>query len=67
MDERLKHAFNTVINKHHAAVQTDTQLEFTDKWQLEKKAKLFWEQYHEVEAAFLTLLERCTINDEKNS
>lgn len=64
MDERLRRAYNNVLNKHHAVTQTDTELKFSDDSTLEKKAKLFWAQYCEAEAAFSALLERCTIHDD---
>lgn len=61
MDERLKNGLTKLINKHHAAVQTDTELEHTDNWKLEKKARLFWDQYNETHAEFVQLLEKCVI------
>jgi len=63
MDEQLKNAYTKVINKHYSAVQTDTALEHTDSWKLERKAKQFWEDFHNAEAEFKVLLARCTLND----
>jgi len=63
MDERLKNGFARVINKHHAAVQTDTELGLTDSWKLEKKAKQFWEEYRAASAEFIELLERCEVTN----
>ncbi len=61
MDERLKNAFTKVINKHYAAVQTDTALEHTDNWKLEKKSKQFWADYEVASAEFKDLLEKCVV------
>lgn len=61
MDDRLKNAYAKVIARHHVAVQTDTQLEHTDNWRLEKTARLFWNQYEIANAEFKELLERCTL------
>lgn len=58
MSGELVNTFRKVINKHYSAVQTDTALDHTDNWKLEKKAKLFWEQYYEVEKEFIAMLER---------
>lgn len=61
MDERLQQGLTKLINKHYAAVQTDTALEHTDNWKLEKKAKQFWADYYETEKEFRALLEKCTL------
>ena len=61
MDERIRNAYTIVINKYHSAVQTDTLLEHTDNWKLEKKAKQFWDEFREADEAFKALLERCTV------
>ena len=67
MNKRLKNAYNKVINAHHSAVQTDTLLEHTDDWKLEKKSKIFWAQYNEAAAEFQVLLSLCTLPDEVNN
>lgn len=48
--------YRRLINKHHAAVQTDTMLEHTDDWKLEKKAKQFWADFNELERDFVAKL-----------
>lgn len=58
MANELVNEFRKVINKHFAAVQTDTALEHTDNWKLEKKAKQFWADFHQVEAEFVAKLEK---------
>lgn len=63
MDQRLKNGLNKLINKHYAAVQTDTDLGHSDSWKLEKKAKQFWADYEVARKEFETLLEGCTINE----
>lgn len=55
-------AYRKLINKHYAAVQTDTALEHTDNWKLEKKAKMFWEDFHKLESEFVTMLENIHVN-----
>ena len=55
MDERLKNAYTKVINKHYSAVQTDTALEHTDDWKLEKKSKQFWADYEVASVEFKDL------------
>jgi len=67
MDDRLKHGFARVINKHHAAVQTDTELGLTDNWKLGKKAKTFWEDYRVASSEFMDLLERCDVREKPNA
>lgn len=62
MDERLKTGLVKLINKHYAAVQTDTELGFTDDYKIEKKAKQFWADYNVAHAEFKALLEKCVIN-----
>lgn len=67
MDSRLQQAYTKVTNKYHSAVQTDTKLEYSNindgaYYNLEKKSKLFWEQYQEADAEFKSLLERCKID-----
>ena len=61
MDDRLKNGLTNLINKHYAAVQTDTVLEHTDNWKLEKKAKQFWADYETAASEFKELLEKCVI------
>jgi len=53
----LIQAYRKLINKHYSAVQTDTVLELTDNWKLEKKAKQFWEDFNALEAEFIAKLE----------
>jgi hypothetical protein len=60
----LKAAYTKVINKHYSAVQTDTALEHTDNWKLEKKSKQFWEDFYQANNEFINMLNRCTINDQ---
>ena len=61
MDERLKTAYSKVMGKHYSAVQTNTALEYTDNWKLEKKARQFWADYEAANVEFRELLERCVI------
>jgi len=61
MTEEQKRAFAKFKSKHFAAVQTDTLLGAEDNdadrfFQLERKAKLFWQQAAEAEQEFLALL-----------
>ena len=65
MDDRLKKAYTKVINKHYSAVQTDTALEHTDSWSLERKAKQFWADYQQAEAEFMALLECATLPEQE--
>lgn len=58
MSEELIRAYRKVINKHYAAVQTDTALMHKDDWKLEKKAKMFWEEFRDLEAQFLEQLRK---------
>jgi hypothetical protein len=62
MDQNLKNAYTKLINKHYSAVQTDGRLQEMDGnddkiFAVEKKSKLFWEQFKEAEKEFLALLE----------
>lgn len=57
-------AYRKLINKHYAAVQTDTLLEHTDNWKLEKKSKMFWDDFHGLEAEFIAQLEGFNDNQE---
>ena len=62
-DQDLKNAYTKLINKHYSAVQTDARLDTMDDndnkiFAVEKKAKLFWEQFREAEKEFLALLEK---------
>jgi len=59
----LIQAYRKLINKHYSAVQTDTELGLTDNWKLEKKLLQFWADFNALEAEFMALLERCTLND----
>lgn len=61
MNERLKNAYTKVINKHYAAVQTDTKLEYSDSFSLEKKSKQFWDDYYAAEVEFKALLDQCVL------
>jgi len=58
----LIQAYRKLINKHYAAVQTDTALEHTDNWKLEKKSKQFWEEFRALEAEFVAKLENIHAN-----
>jgi uncharacterized protein YabN with tetrapyrrole methylase and pyrophosphatase domain len=62
MNDEIKNAYRKVINKHHAMVQTDTLLEHTDNWKLEKKARQFGADFSAAEAEFLALLEKTEMN-----
>ena len=62
MDTRLKQALEKMINKHYLAVQTDTALEHSDSWKLEKKAKQFWADFSEAKKEFEGLLEKCHLS-----
>ncbi len=53
----LIQAYRKLINKHYSAVQTDTVLEHTDDWKLEKKAEQFWADFNAIEAEFIAKLE----------
>ncbi len=55
-------AYRKLINKHYAAVQTDTALEYTDNYKLEKKAKMFWDDFYKLEAEFVIMLESIHAN-----
>lgn len=57
MPNNLVLMFYKVINKHYSAVQTDTMLEHTDNYKLEKKAKMFWDEFYALEAEFIAKLE----------
>lgn len=68
MDQNLKNAYTKLINKHYSAVQTDARLNEMNfevgvednsrkYFAVEKKSKLFWEQFREAEKEFLALLE----------
>jgi len=56
--EELIRTYRKVIDKHYAAVQTDAALMLGDDWKLEKKAKMFWEEFRDLEAQFLAQLQR---------
>lgn len=58
MANELVADYRKLINKHFAAVQTDTELGVTDNWKLEKKAKLFWDDFRKLEAEFVAKLEK---------
>lgn len=62
MPNELVLAYRKLINKHYSAVQTDTKLEYTDNWTLEKKAKMFWDDFHALEAEFVAKLENVHAN-----
>jgi hypothetical protein len=64
MDDRLKHAYTKLINKHYSAVQTDTTLDFKDSWSLEKKSKQFWADFAIAEAEFKALLEQAVLSSD---
>ncbi len=62
MTNELVLAYRKLINKHFAAVQTDTLLGECDNddnryFKLEKRAKLFWEEFRVQEADFIARLE----------
>lgn len=63
MDKNLKNAYTKLINKHYSAVQTEGRLSELNSdddkiiFAIEKKSKLFWEQFREAEKEFLALLE----------
>jgi len=62
MDDRLKNGLNALINRHHSAVQCDTELSNAsltdDNYQrLTKTSKRFWETYEEELKRFKALLE----------
>jgi hypothetical protein len=68
MNEQLKNAFTRLINKHHAAVQTEGRLDTLDndddKWViLERKSRQFWAEYQAAEVEFKALLERCVLSE----
>lgn len=59
MSEALLRAYRTLINKHFAAVQTDTLLGQCDDdkfFGMERKAKLFWDEFHALEIVFIESL-----------
>lgn len=62
MPNELVLAYRKLIDKHYSAVQTDTMLEHTDNWKLEKKSKMFWDDFHEDEAKFIAKLENVHAN-----
>jgi hypothetical protein len=49
--------YRKLINKHYSAVQTDTAIEYTDSFSIEKKALKFMEIIPELERAFIARLE----------
>lgn len=55
-------AYRKLINKHYAAVQTDTALGYSDSWSLEKKSKQFWDDFNQLEAEFIAKLENIHVN-----
>ena len=61
MPNELVLEYRKLINKHFAAVQTDTALEHTDNWELEKKARQFWEEFRVLEIAFIDKLEKVNV------
>jgi hypothetical protein len=63
MNEQLKDIFAKLISRHYNAVKTDTLLEETDNWKLEKRSRLYWTEYHETEAEFKELLSRCVLQE----
>lgn len=62
MDQKLRNALEKMLNKHYAAVQTDTMLEHTDNWKLEKKSRQFWADFNTAKAEFVELLEKCHLS-----
>ena len=58
----LIQAYRKLIHKHYSAVQTDTVLEHTDDWKLEKKAKQFWADFDALEAEFIAKLENIHVD-----
>jgi len=48
----LDQDLTSLLNRHYAAVQTDTELGHSDSFPLEKKAKQLWDNYHEKEKQF---------------
>jgi len=56
--EELIHAYRKVINKHYAAVQTDAALMLSENANLEKSAKMYWEEFRDLEMQFLAQLKR---------
>jgi O-glycosyl hydrolase len=65
MATTLVQEYRILINKHYAAVQTDSHLNALDnnddKWvALERKSKLFWNDFRLLEQAFITRLEKIT-------
>lgn len=55
-------AYRKLINKHYSAVQTDTILDHTDNYKLENKSKMFWDDFHVLEAEFIAKLESVHVN-----
>jgi hypothetical protein len=54
----LRQDYQILINKHFAAVQTDTELGHTDNFfKVEKLSKKFWDEFKELETAFIARLE----------
>ncbi len=62
MSNELVLEYRKLINKHYSAVQTNTTLDVTDNWKLEKKAKQFWDDFNELEKAFIAKLESIHVN-----